>query len=178
MRVAPDLQVMVGKADCLVVRDADDGDVGNGREPAAHEDAVRQRRVVVAGQDHHLDAGIGQQPAGAVEHRGGDAVVVERVAGEQHDIGVRVAGGGEHGGKAGRAVAVLGGVLFVIDVQVGTVDEDDVHWGRLRCGAWAVIVGGGARETRPRLKQTRVDIVADQAMCTRTNHSACFVGWH
>ena len=62
-----------------------------------------------------------------VEHRGGDAVVVECVAGEEHDIGVRVAGGGQHGGKAGGAVAVFGGVLFVIDVQVGTVDKDDVH---------------------------------------------------
>ena len=114
----------------LVVRDAEDGDVGDGRELAAHEDAVGQRGIVVAGQDHHRDAGIGQQAAGAVEHGGGDTVVVERVAGEQYDVGVRVAGGGEHGGEAGGAVAVFCGVLFVIDVQVGAVDEDDVHRGR------------------------------------------------
>ena len=116
------------------MRDPEDGDVGNGREPATDEHAVGQRRVVVAWQDHHRDAGIGQQPAGAVEHRGGDAVVVERVAGEQDDIGTGVACGGEHGGQAVGAVAVLGGVLFVIDVQVGAVDKDDVHWGRLGSG--------------------------------------------
>ena len=93
---------------------------------------------MVAGQDHHGEAGIGQQAAGAVEHRGGDAVVVECVAGEQDDVGAGGAGGGEHGGEAGGAVVVLGGVLLVIDVQVGGVDEEEVHWGRLGCGhGWA-----------------------------------------
>ncbi len=132
MRVAPDLQVVLREIDRLVVRDAEDGDVGDRGQPAADEDGVGQRRIVVAGQDHHRDAGIGQQAAGAIEHGGGDAVVVERVAGEQDDVGVGGAGGGEHRGEASSAVAVLGGVLFVIDMQVGAVDEDDVHWGRLR----------------------------------------------
>ena len=131
MRVAPDLQIVLREADRLVVRDAEDGDVGNGCEAAADEDAVGQRGIVVAGQDHHGDAGVGQQAAGAVEHGGGDAVVVERVAGEQHDVGAGGAGGGEHGGEAGGAVVVLGGVVLVIDVQVGAVDEEEVHWGRL-----------------------------------------------
>ena len=106
------------------MRDAEDGDVGNASEAAADEDAVGQRGVVVAGQDHHGDAGVGQQAAGAVEHRGGDAVVVERVAGEQDDVGAGGAGDGEHGGEAGGAVVVLGGRgALVIDVQVGAVDD-------------------------------------------------------
>ena len=151
MRVAPDLQVVVREADRLVVRDAEDGDVGNGREAAADEDAVGQGGVVVAGQDHHGAAGIGQQAAGAIEHAGADAVVVEGVAGEQDDVGVRVAGGGEHGGQACGAVAVLGGGGGVIDMQVGAVDEEDVHWGRQVSGhgweskAW----GGEGKEERP-----------------------------
>ena len=134
VRVAPDLQIVVRKADRLVVRNAEDGDVGNGREAAAGEDAVGQRGVVVARQDHHGDAGIGQQAAGAVEHGGGDAVVVERVAGEQDDVGAGGTGDGKHGGEAGGAVVVLGGVVLVIDVQVGGVDEEEVHWGRLVAG--------------------------------------------
>jgi hypothetical protein len=55
---------------------------------------------VVAGQDHHRDAGIGQQAAGAIEHRDGDAVVVERVAGEQDNVGSGGAGDLEHRGEA------------------------------------------------------------------------------
>jgi hypothetical protein len=73
----------------------------------------------------------GQHEAGAVEHRGGDAVVVEGVAGQQHDVGAGRTGCGQHGGEAGGAIAVLCGVGFIIDVQVGGVDEEDVHRGRL-----------------------------------------------
>ncbi len=90
---------------------------------------------MVAGKDHDGHAGIGQQPPGAVDHRRRDAVVVERVAGEQHDIGLAVACAGQHGGQAGGAVAVMGvGDAVVIDMQVGTVDQDDVHGGRLMWG--------------------------------------------
>ncbi len=138
MRVAPDFQVVLREADRLVVGDAEDGDVGDRCEAAAGEHAVGQRGVVVAGQDHHGDAGIGQQAAGAVEHGGGDAVVVEGVAGEQDDVGACGTGGGEHGGEAGGAVVVLGGIVLVIDVQVGAVDEEEVHWGRLVAGHGSV----------------------------------------
>src|ERR1700722_3200699 len=107
MRVTPYFQAVVREADRLVVRDAEDGDVGNGREAAADEDAVGQGGGVVAGQYHHGAGGIGQQAACAIQHAGGDAVVVEGVAGEQDDVGTRVAGGGENGGEAGGAIGVL-----------------------------------------------------------------------
>ena len=131
MRVTPDLQVVPREDRRLVVRDADDGDVGNAAEVAAGEDAVGQRGVVVARQDHHRDGGIGQQATGAIQHGGWDAVVVKCVAGEKDDVGAGGARGRKHRGEACGAIVVLGGVLFVIDVQIGAVDQEQVHRGRL-----------------------------------------------
>jgi hypothetical protein len=76
MGMPPDLQVVVREADRLVVCDAQNGDVGDRGEAAADEHAVGQCRIMVAGQDDHGNAGGGQHEAGAVEHRGWDAVVV------------------------------------------------------------------------------------------------------
>jgi hypothetical protein len=54
-------------------------------------------------------------------------VIVERVAGEQHDIGLETARAGEHRLEAASAVAaVLRGDSAVIDMQIGAVDEDDL----------------------------------------------------
>ena len=55
------------------------------------------------------------------------AIIVERIAGEQHDIGADRARGGQDAGKPRRAVAAVEarGVV-VIDVQIGAVDDDDI----------------------------------------------------
>ena len=118
MRMAPDFQVAIGICDRLVVRDAEDADIGDCGETAADENAVGQCRVVVAWQDHDGTARIGEQFCGALKNGPRDAVVVESVAGEEYDIGVGSAGDGQHGSEASKPFAMLGGGGRVIDVQV------------------------------------------------------------
>ena len=82
VRVAPDFQVTIGIGDRLFVRDAKNADVGDGGEAAAQENAIGQRGVVVARQDHNGAPGIRQELCGALKDRRRDAVVIEGVAGE------------------------------------------------------------------------------------------------
>src|SRR3954468_3469391 len=64
MRVAPEFEVPRRKRDHALVGDAEYGDVADFTEPAAQPDRVRAHRIVIAGQDHHRQPGIGEQLAG------------------------------------------------------------------------------------------------------------------
>jgi hypothetical protein len=58
-------------------------------------------------------------------------VAVERIAREHHHIRRRIAGGVEHTGKTRRPVAAMqaGGVVMV-QMQIGTMDDDEVFGGQ------------------------------------------------
>ena len=130
MRVAPDFEIERRKRDPTLVRDADDRDVADLVEPAAQPDRIRRRRVVIAGQDHDRQTGIGEQHAGAVDRRRRDLMVVERVAGQDHDTGAEIARLLQHAAQPGRAVAAMHrSDAVIIDMEIGGMDEEDVCLG-------------------------------------------------
>ena len=59
-------------------------------EAAAAIDRVGCERVVIAGQDHHRLAVIAQHLRGAFEQLERLAVIVERIAGQQDDVRLRL----------------------------------------------------------------------------------------
>ena len=82
---------------------------------------------MVAGQDHDRQPGLRERSAGAVGRRRGDHVIVESIAGEQHDIGAELAGDRQYRAQPGGAVAVmLRGDALVVDMQVRRMNEKDV----------------------------------------------------
>ena len=84
-------------------------------------------RVVIAGQDHHRHAGVGQQPPGAVDRGGADLVVVEGVAGQQHDVGAERPRRPQYVAQPGGAVAAMHRRdPVVVDMQIRRMDEEDV----------------------------------------------------
>jgi hypothetical protein len=104
---------------------------------------------MVTRQDNHLHARIRDQAAGALDRRSRNTVIVERISGEQDDIGAMCTCRSQYGCQAGDAVSMLGGGSFVIDVQVGTVDKHNVHWGRLRGGHVLNMMGTKTAGKRP-----------------------------
>ena len=125
--VAPDFEIPVRKRDHALVGDTEYGDVADFIEPAAHPDRVRADRVMIAGQDHQRQAGIGQNLAGAVDRLRPDLVIVEGVAGQDRDIGAERARRRQHCAQHTAAVAaVQRGDAVVIDMQVRGMDDADV----------------------------------------------------
>ena len=85
---------------------------------------------MIAGQDHDRQPGIGEQHAGAVDRRRRDLMVVEGVAGQDHDIGAEIARLLQHAAQPGRAVAAMHrSDAVVIDMEIGGMDEEDVCLG-------------------------------------------------
>ena len=127
MRIAPDFEVERTESDPALVRDADYRDVADLVEPAAQPDRVRRRRVVIAGQDNDRHSGIGEQHSGPVDRRGGDLMIIECIAGQDHDIGAEIPRHIEDAAQPGRAVAAMHRRdAVVIDVEIGGMDEENV----------------------------------------------------
>ena len=89
---------------------------------------------MVAGQDHHRQRRGRDDRGGTIEQIIRQAVAIEGVAGQHHDVRAGVTGSGQDPGEAGRAVAAVqpGGVV-VIQVQIGAVNDHDIA-GRRRNG--------------------------------------------
>src|SRR5206468_2820192 len=87
-RPAPDDGVELGEVDDLAVQPADHADVAEpGREIVAIVDRVRVERIVVPGQDDDRLSEPRELGAHEVDGLVGHAVVIEQVAGDQHEIG-------------------------------------------------------------------------------------------
>jgi len=126
MRVPPDFEIERRKRNLALVRDAEDRDVADLVKPAAQPNRIRRCRVVIAGQDHNRQPGIGEQHSGALDRRRRDLMVVEGVAGQDHDSGAELARGVENAAQPGRAVAAMHRRdAVVIDVEIGGMDEED-----------------------------------------------------
>ena len=82
-------------------------------------------RIVIARQQHHRDFGGGDHRRGAVDQLVRQAMTVEGVAGEQHDVGADAARRVEHASKPRGPVAAMDfrGV-DVIHMDVGAVYDD------------------------------------------------------
>ena len=103
---------------------ADDREVRDPRVPAFDKHRIRHCRVVIAGQDDNWHAGVGEQLAGAVDHRGAQLVGLKSVARQQYDIGLQRPRGRQYRGEPGGAVAVMcRRDPPVVDMDVGAVDE-------------------------------------------------------
>jgi hypothetical protein len=82
---------------------------------------------VVARQHDDRQARRRYDGRGLREQIGWQTVAVEGVAGEQHDVGTDVAGGPQHAGEPRGAVAAMEPRrIVVVDVEIGTVNDDDV----------------------------------------------------
>ena len=102
-------------------------DIADLVEPAAHPDRIRRRRIVIAGQDHHRQPGLGEQHAGAVDRIRRDLMIVEGVAGEDHGIGAERPRRRQHVAQHAGAVAAMHcRDPVVIDMQIRRVDDADV----------------------------------------------------
>ncbi len=141
--------------------------LGIAASSAAHEHAVGQRGVVVAGQDHHRSASLGKQLRGAGENRRGHAVVVKGIAGEQHEIGVGRARGGQHRGKAGDTVAVLGGRKSCRRRAGRRSGPGRCPPGTAEMWAWAGMVGSSVSRDNREAGAIRLLV-----RCNQTLHSA------
>ena len=109
---------------------AQNGEVRDLRQPAADIDRIGQRRIVVAGQNHHRQAGRGQQRAGAVDQGGAETVGFEGVAGEEDEMGAQRPRRRQHRREPGRAVAAMHrGGASLVDMNVGAVDQRHLRGG-------------------------------------------------
>ena len=64
---------------------------------------------------------------GAVDRRRGDLMIVEGVAGQDHDVGAEIPRRLEDAAQPGRAVAAMHRRdAVVIDMQIGGMDEENV----------------------------------------------------
>jgi hypothetical protein len=101
---------------------------------AVVKDGIGNRGIVVARQDHHGQRRSRDDGGGAIEQINRQAVAIEGVARQHHDVRAGVTGRGQDTGEAGGAVAAVQprGVV-VIQVQIGAVDDHDIA-GRRRNG--------------------------------------------
>ena len=112
--------------------DAEDVKILHRRQRAVAIDRVPHRRIVIARQDHDRQRAPRNDRRGAIKKVSRQAMAIEGIAGEQHHIGGR-ARGSEHAGQARRAVAAMQPRrIVVIDMQVRTVNDDDIAGGRKR----------------------------------------------
>ena len=110
------------------MREADDVQVRHRGEAFAVEHRLGQDRIVVARQQHHRQLRGGDHRRRAVDQFVRQAMAVEGVAGEQHDVGADAARRIEHAGETTGAVAAmeLRGI-DVIHMDVGCVYDDYYH---------------------------------------------------
>ena len=94
---------------------------------AVVKDGIGNRGIVVAGKDHHGQRRGRDDGGGAIEQVNRQAVAIEGVTGQHHDVRIRVTGRGQDTGEAGGAVAAVQprGVV-VIQVQIGAVNDHDI----------------------------------------------------
>jgi hypothetical protein len=97
MRMPPYLEIKCGEGHRLVMRDAENVDIRDARDPAANEHRIRQGRIVVAGQHQDRHPHLGEEPRRAVENSGAKLIALECIAGQQDQVRSQRSGGGEHG---------------------------------------------------------------------------------
>ena len=101
------------------------------RKRAAAIDRFGHRRIVIARKHDDGQRGGGHHGRGALDQILRHAVAVECIAGEDHDVGRHAARRIQHASQSRNAVAaVQPRRIIVIDVQVRTVNDNDVADGR------------------------------------------------
>ena len=147
MSVPPDFEIEDRERRGFVVGYPEDANIRELCEAAPDKNRVRERRVVVPGEDHHRQLDSGEQPERAVENGMAQLVVFKSVAGQKNDIGPHRPCGCQHRAQARRPVAISrAGNPILVDMQVRAVDEDDfgAHRQAIASASAGRNVGSGA----------------------------------
>ncbi len=86
MRMPPYFEIKCREGYRLVMRDAENVDTRDARDPAADEHRIRQGRIVVAGQNQDRHPRFGEEPGRAVENSGAQLIALERITGQQNQV--------------------------------------------------------------------------------------------
>ena len=132
MRTAPNLQTQIREHDGLLMRDAEHVKILDRGQRAVAIDRVRNRGIVVAGQQHDGQRRSRNDRSRSIQQINRHAMAIEGVARKHHHIRAGRAGRGEDAGEPGSAITSMqpGGVVMIY-VQIGTVNDHDVPG---RCG--------------------------------------------
>ena len=97
------------------MRNAENVNIRNGGDAAAKENRIRQGRIVIAGQYHNRHIRLGEEPGGAVENSGAQLIALERVAGQQNEVGPERSGSRQHRSQPRSAPAL-------VNMDIGAMD--------------------------------------------------------